>query len=193
MVILNEKIWGLYDIDFPLEKDLSIIIGYNGSGKTTVLNHLNDYLLDKGENVLYFKEQRHFNLDYEKVYEMLRAEQNLKKLFNKEDFNNLVSSHHLNIEELFLKESFIGHSFISNGKHQLVNFFCNIKSLKEPATILIDLPETNIDSMTRKYLLDFLFNLKNTKKLIVVTHCPMIASSIYKDHIIDIENIIKKH
>ena len=39
-----EKLWGYRDIDLTFNNDVNILIGPNGSGKTTILNLLHSIL-----------------------------------------------------------------------------------------------------------------------------------------------------
>jgi predicted ATP-dependent endonuclease of OLD family len=39
-----KNLWGKYDIDWKLNPNVNILIGINGSGKTTILNVMNEAL-----------------------------------------------------------------------------------------------------------------------------------------------------
>ena len=154
-MLLEEKLFNLYPINFPLKNELSIIIGSNGSGKTKLLEILNRHYQSKNTNVIYFSDQRRFEV-------------------KEDDFMN----HYLMWK---LTEQDNKNEFIYSGITQLVNFFGKILMAKKNTIVLIDEVERNLHIAIQHDLLNSLLTMSNIKKLIVTTHSPAIIGNWFND------------
>lgn len=182
---LNRKIWEEYELQFPIERDIACIIGQNGTGKTHLLNHLYDYFKEKGENVVYFEEDRIFDFPLVEAEDLIeKGLRSIRKLVGLED-NSFLIKHDIIKEELFLEREY--GKIINRGKIQLLNFYLNIKKQGKDVIVLIDNPEKNIHISARDNLLNDILEMSNVKKVIVATHCPSIVST---DNIVEIDNCI---
>jgi len=175
--LINRKLWDLYDIQFPVEKEKVFIHGMNGSGKTHTLLHLKSYFEESGENVLYFPDERVFLLDPEECNKIIRKHGGLRAMFGmKEGF---IGEHEIDPKQLHLEREY--GTYIRRGKVQLINFFCSIMMLEKESVVIIDEPERNLHLMSQNSLISDLLKLRNVKKIIVATHSPSIISHSMQD------------
>ena len=173
------------DLNFPIENDISILIGTNGSGKTHTLNYLKQYFENNGENVLYFPDYRYFTSEPYKTKDIINSFIVMKKLTNE-----II---HINSDylEYDLNKLYSYHNKpIYNGIIQWINFMGNILlDQRNDKIVIIDTPETNMDITLRRQLLDDILSIGSIKKLIVCTHAPEIIGDRY-DYIVNIDNCL---
>lgn len=156
-------------VDFPLEKDLIILIGENGTYKTKTLEKIKSYFQENGEKVLYFSEERFVNFTKEDIENWLIVDTLSSKNLSAEYDLNKILNYKFPVKGSFIKE----------GSFQLVNFFYNIYKQEEKFNLIIDTPETNIHLSRKKNLINDLLSLDSVNKLIVATHCPSIIADNY--------------
>lgn len=172
-----------YPINFPVDNKLTILIGVNGSGKTTTLFALEEYYKKRGDNVLFFKENRLLDITFEDVENFSI----ICKLTHNEDI--FKSIYHINLD--LLKETFKYHrGYIRTGILQIVNFFCTINKQKESPIVLIDFPETNLDINYQHKFLENILEYCNIKSMVVATHSPEIIS-IHTSDTFEMNNFLK--
>lgn len=166
---MGEKIgtvFGKHEITFPVNSDLLILFGKNGTGKTQVLNLLANYYEEKGENVVHFKSERKYQLsqdEVESIYVMheLTDSYNWLKYFldsldiqlNPWDF------------ELIKKGELIHDGFM-----HIVDILATLSLVTEKSIVLIDNFEKGIHPSLYKPFLEIIRKLSITKKLIVTTY-----------------------
>lgn len=177
------KLFDKYEVNFPVENDLSIITGMNGTGKTQTLLLLKKYFEEQGENVLYFPADRKSNVTIEDLdaFEVMYALSSGESLLTKYDLKSPLMADDL--AEVY-------GDYIRSGFVQIANFYCNIMKAKPNTIVLIDTPERSLHVLIKRHLINDLIKMQSVKKLIVVTHCPEILGS-YWDNNVDIENCVK--
>ena len=170
------KIFNEYNVKFPLENKLSIIIGENGTGKTKSLECLYDYLIENEDCKTIFLEEYRF------------------KLFNKDDIASLKML--IKLQEIEIDDSCfnIDHNyyqlgeFLTSGKEQFLNMlYAASKCIN--GNLLIDLPESNLSLHLQGQLINTLLSF-DLKRLVIVTHSPEILGNYY-DKAIEIDDIVK--
>lgn len=174
-------LFGKYPVRFPVEQKVSIIHGYNGTGKTKVLELLNDYYKKQGESVLYFPVDRIFNLSEEEVESIIV----MSAMLNEKDIFSMLDIQ-LQPWDYEGKKG----KYIDSGYLQIVNFVGTIMLAKKPSIVIIDNVERGLHPLIRKIFLRAILALKNTKKLIVSTYSPEIITNLEK-YVIHIEQCVK--
>jgi predicted ATP-dependent endonuclease of OLD family len=176
---LNKKLFNKYPVKFPIEEDLIILIGENGTGKTKTLEAVNEYFKEHGENTLYFPYNRKLTVTKEDIIKT----KSMSKLLN----INIFDTFDIKLNRLqYIKKG----TFINSGFVQIINFITNIMFLKEESIILIDLPEKSLHTTIRRKFINEIQKLPNIKKLIIVTHSPEIIVE-NSGSAIDIEYCVK--
>ncbi|MDA1675245.1 ATP-binding protein [Bacillus cereus group sp. TH152-1LC] len=160
---LEEKLFNQFEVQFPVDNDLTILIGNNGTGKTTLLKMLKDYYESEEKFVLYFPEQRIFNKSISNSLWYLLIEDKLAK-------------YGVDVKYLDIKQ--IEDEYIYSGFHQIVNFFGSIMTTEEDdIVVIIDEPERHLSIEFQEMLINDLIQLPNVCKVIVASHSPFIASN----------------
>lgn len=178
-ILLDEKLFG-NKVEFPINEDLVIIHGYNGTGKTKTLEILKRYFEKQNENVIYFDIDRCLNITKEQAVGVitmynLMSDNPLKKIdISLDDFRYFPK---------------IG-EYINNGHLQIINMITQIELANKQSIVLIDCPEINLHISLRKLFINIITSMNKVKKLIVVTHSPEIIT-YNLDNAIDIENCVK--
>ena len=165
------KIFEQYPVNFPIDNELTIIHGANGSGKTQILNLLNEYFTKERENILFFPYNRILTIKDEQllsVYTML-------KVIGE---NDLFSKYGLKYELVDNLNAYYEYPIFS-GFFQLINFVCNIMLGPDNQIVLIDEIENNLSITIQRNLIKDLIEIKKIKKLIVTTHSPSILSDLW--------------
>ncbi|AEO93461.1 gp202 [Bacillus phage G] len=160
-------IFDKYLAGFPVDKTVSLIHGENGTGKTKVLEKLIEYYTKRGENVIYFPDDRFFQLTADEVESVLvmSAIGEETNIFKKLDMK-------INTWDYENKEG----TFINSGNLQIVNFVGSIMLAPKPSIVIIDNIEKSLHISKQDLIVGLLKSLKNTKKLIAVTYSPSIIS-----------------
>lgn len=179
MIKLNKKLFGEVEVSFPVDDELAILIGLNGSGKSLTLQLLKEYWEDQGEEVLYFPDERFFTKE---------ACDSLWYLVE----NDLLDKYKLQKDMMKPKE--MEGRFIHAGYYQLLNFFGTIMShfekYNKEVIVIIDEPERNLHISHQSKLLSDIFSLNNVKKLVVATHSPEIISNHF-ENVLEIEGCLE--
>jgi predicted ATP-dependent endonuclease of OLD family len=177
MTLLKEKIFDAYEVSFPLENKLSIVIGENGTGKTQILKALKRHFEEENKKVIYLGDNRHFSFSEKDAYWLMFEEETIMKqesVFKKYD----IQSDKLDIKDM-------EGEFIYSGKVQLANLFCLLQqSRKEKVIVVIDEPERNISLGHQSAMLEDILKYPNVEKLIVSTHSPEILSKWYDEAVL---------
>lgn len=163
---INRKLWGKHELQFPVTQEIAYLIGPNGTGKTYLLGHLEDYFTEKGEQVLYFEDDRYFTHPPKDVLTLFQQQSLVSFSF--------LAKYEIDVEQLFLEREYM--QPIYRGKIQLVNFLYSILTQTQECIVIIDEPERNLDILTQKTLVEDLRLLPHVKQVIVATHSPMIFS-----------------
>ena len=189
----NKYIFQNFNLDLDFNKSKLIgFYGHSGSGKSTlcklilkiynsekgniIVNNINTNNINSKsikKNITYitqnnklFDKDIGYNLNYgctdkkicdKNLLEILKSN-NLKNIFNKNDYNEIRK----------IKTGFLGEK-ISGGQRQLINV---LNGLIYPSQLLIlDEPTSNLDSKSKKDLIDIIQKFKKYKKgIIIITH-----------------------
>lgn len=171
---LEEKIFGEYEVNFPLEESLSILIGENGSGKTKILEALSHHFKKEGKKVIYLPDSRTFSFSDKDAYWLIFEEETANKeksLFRKYD----IQSDMLDIVNTEGQP-------IYSGKVQLANIFCLLQQHRnEQIIVIIDELEKNIHLSHQRSLITDMLKYDNIEKLIVSTHSPDVVEHWFEN------------
>lgn len=164
------NIFGKYPLTFDTENDISIIHGFNGTGKTKALEMLRNYFEEQGENVIYFPSDRKFNLTKDQVESLevmwSLTDRNFYEMFDRRyDFK----IHPWDMEGVYGER-------IKSGMLNIISFFGTLMLAEKPSVVIIDSIETSIHPVIAKELVSDLFQHKNVKKLIVTAYRPEVWS-----------------
>ncbi|MFW6007688.1 MAG: hypothetical protein ACOCP8_00370 [archaeon] len=175
------KLFNKYKVNFPIEEDIVIIIGMNGTGKTKTLELLRNYYLNNKDNVLYFPSDRILTITKDDAESVETSIETMLKLMGSQypiyfkDYRNFK----------YTKKG----EYINNGILQFQNFVTNIALGGKNLKVLIDMPEINLDLNKENLFIKTLTLFSNIKQLVIVTHSPSIMST-YSDKAYDIEKIV---
>jgi predicted ATP-binding protein involved in virulence len=172
------KLFNRYDVNFPVDESLTIVIGSNGSGKTKTLELVTEYFTKKGENVLYFPSDRYLSIDQDQIDSVLT----MHKLID----NNVFERFGINHVNLNHYEK----GYITSGHVQIMNMLCPIMlNPDREYVVIIDEPERNLHLTNKRKIVDVIYDLKNVKKLILSTHSPEVVGS-YRNETRDMKEIV---
>jgi iron complex transport system ATP-binding protein len=179
----------LYNINLKIpERSISVILGINGSGKSTILRLILGTLIpDRGE-IHYFPKEEKGKVAFVPQNEYLVFDYSVLEyvLFGRVPYINIYSSPSKEdktfalsiITELGLKDLVnkkITH--LSGGELQKVRLARAL--VQKPSLLLLDEPTTYLDIRSKKMILDILMNLKEKGVTIIfATHDPGEASEI---------------
>jgi AAA15 family ATPase/GTPase len=169
-VDINKKLFDKYPIKFPVDEKLSVIYGYNGTGKTYTLEALKEYFEEQGENVIYFPTDRYFNLSEDEVDAIM-------VMATLTDDKNIFSRFGINLQPWDYADR--KDTYIDSGYLQVVNFVGTIMLAKKPSIVLIDTVERSLHVSLKRIFLKALMRLDNTKKLIVTAYSPEVFDDLY--------------
>lgn len=181
---LEEKIFGEYEVNFPLEERVSVLIGGNGSGKTKILELLSRHFEKKDKKVIYLSDSRTFSFSDKDAYWLIFEEETASKdksLFRKYD----IQSDMLDIVDMEGR-------FIYSGKVQLANLFCLLQSHRnEQITVIIDEIEKNVHLTHHRSLIKDILKYENVEKLIVSTHSPCVLDHWSDTYVVEAEKCVQ--
>lgn len=169
-----------YDLYFPIENEVSILIGENGSGKTLSLEALVSYYEEKGENVLYFPEDRGINLPVQRMIQLMEEEM--------EKETNIYKKFHISLNAHDF--SSYDPTIVTAGKVQIINFITTIQNELLPSIVIIDFPEKNVDIESQRHIVKTLYEMDNVQQIIVTTHSPCILGDI-SEHALEMGQLLR--
>lgn len=184
----EENISILENIDFFVEENkTTIILGYSGSGKTTILNIINNIdnidsgILNRKDNISisYVTQSSNF-------IEELSIEQNLLfSIYNKKNSLNLYEiAKYFNCENTLKKKP----SNLSGGEKQRINIIRGI--IVNPDLLILDEPTSSLDYDNKFKIIDYINNVQKERHLtiILVTHDLEIIEHISNKNLFKISN-----
>lgn len=178
------KLFDIFPIKFPVDEQLVMVIGSNGTGKSYMLEAMRDYFIKKGENVVYFPPHRILDITYQDAQKALAALDSLAIMSTLSEAHydlNLFGKWGLKLDMMEFDMKMYYGNYIGSGFVQLVNFLTKIINAGPDTIVLIDTPETSIHYGIRRNFIDDLLHLGNIKKLIAVTHQPEILSNHWEE------------
>lgn len=178
---LTKKLYEEMTVSFPMEEDLTILVGENGSGKTNLLKLLKEHWEEEGKEVLYFPAERLFTK---------KAHTSLWYLFD----DKLLTKYNLK-KDLMHPAEMEGH-YIHSGYYQILNFFGTImnhlEQVNKEVIVIIDEPERNMQLENQSMLLEDILSMGLVNKLVVATHSPFIIDKNWRDKVINVENCLQR-
>ena len=128
---MDRKLFNKYQIEFPLNDKTVIIIGPNGSGKTKLLENVRDYFYEKGENVLYFPNDRLLTITYEDYQNAVDKLDSivLANTLGEKKFTNIIKKWKLSEQDnptLKRDLEYQYGTYINSGSMQATNFLTKI-------------------------------------------------------------------
>lgn len=168
------KLFDEYSIDFPLEKEIVAIVSENSTGKTKLLELLNEYLLKNNhdEKTIYLPEYRTKEFSSKDINALKMLLRLQEKSYDESDFE---------FSKYYKKGT-----YITSGQEQFVNMIYHASLCDN---LLIDFPERNLDIYKQKKLINSIFKF-NLKRLIIVTHSPIILHDNENIHVYCLSNIL---
>ncbi|MNJ90258.1 hypothetical protein D3C87_78530 [compost metagenome] len=177
------NIFDKYPLTFDTENEISIIHGFNGTGKTKSLEMLKDYFEKQGENVIYFPSDRKFNLTKEQV-ESLEV---MWSLADKDFFEMFNIRYDFKIQPWDIEDAY--DKRITSGMLNIISFIGTIMLAEKPSVVIIDSIETSLHPIIAKEIVGDLFQHKKVKKLIVTAYRPEVWQK-HLDKVHDIKNLV---
>ena len=187
------ELFDKYVVQLPISDKCIIITGPNNSMKTKTLELTRGYLLNSGENVVYFGFDRKLEFtmkDIKEAYELLESHAVLNKITGESYDLRLFKKWNLNLDMLEMDLKWQYGEWITSGFVQVVNFITKIIKTGPNAVVMIDLPEKNLGYMIKYTFLKDLLNLPNVKQLIIVTHCLELIEDL-RENTWDINRFLK--
>ena len=164
-ISFNERdLYKDFSISFN-ENSINFIMGESGVGKTTLIKHLKDELLTKGNRVsITFQESR--LIPWKNVYKNLEIV--IKDKFNKDERKKIIKEilDNMNLKET---ESLFPHE-LSGGMKQRVNIARAI--LFDGDIFIMDEPFKGLDKYNKEKIIYFLkdYFKKKQKTVIIISH-----------------------
>lgn len=191
MTIQQVKITNLYgnNYEWQLNPDVNILVGANGTYKSTILNLIKNKLVDK-EN--YLDITLTFNQKPESYYLVTRTSWDAYKLYNVKDNNKFKTFIDKITNTTYISDSYYGVTKrnLSLGEFRLIDLLSltpldNNKQL----VLLLDNPENNLHIDWQRNLIKWIRELNPTCQIIMTTHSPTIWYQGWIKSITHIENI----
>ena len=180
----------LNDISYCFEKGkIYSIIGHNGAGKTTLMRLcLKLIRLNKGKIEYFGKQVVSYVPDRGGLYEHLTVEQNIKtflKLNNRDKkFSQTYLEESIKRWDLVDKRQSIVNK-LSMGQKQRVSLI--VALVNNPDIIFLDEPSNSIDINSQQMLIDYLLELKNSGKTIIMSSHDITLIEKVSDQIVVID------
>ncbi len=166
----EQKVTILENISLPIEEKITtVIVGFSGSGKTTILNIINGIenidsgTIHKKENISIGYVTQHANF-----IEELTIEQNLLlATYKKKDILNIYEIvEEFNCLHILKKKP----KNLSGGEKQRINIIRGI--ILNPQLLILDEPTSSLDHDNKFKIINYLNNIQNRRELtiVLVTH-----------------------
>ena len=155
-----------HPVNIDLEQKLTIIIGENGSGKTKLLDLMNEYFLNNNKNALYLKEDL-FILPNE--VEEIKAMFALTKLTNQS-----FKKYCIDDDAIVRTYKYLSSGYINDGYSKILYYLYMFEkySNNNDLILLIDQPENYISIIIQKHMISWFQSYINIKSIFIVTHSP---------------------
>ena len=218
MTIQSVKITNLYgnNYEWQLNPDVNILVGANGTYKSTLLNHIEIILWETKSNSFYALENyyKRFNtttiiknddvvIDASKKYsknEQTKLRQSLANTLlytkdsnlpnitdtNKHTFIKLINSIFTNNE---ITNNLSSKYTLSTGEQSLYSLLLRAAHLPEKSIVFLDNPEHNLHVDWQRNLIKWIKELNPSCQLIMTTHSPTIWYQGWINEVTHIEDI----
>lgn len=218
MTIQSVKITNLYgnDYEWQLNPDVNILVGANGTYKSTLLNHIRTVLCEIKSNSFYAMENYYqkFNIttviknddviiNTSKEYtveerSVLRQSLATILLYNKD--SNLLSITDTNkhtfielINSIFtnnkITDNLSSKYTLSTGEQSLYSLLLRAAHLPNKSIVFLNNPENNLHIDWQRNLIKWIRELNPTCQIIMTTHSPTIWYEGWIDNVTQIEDI----
>ena len=167
--IKNKKI--LKDINLEINySDISVIIGHNGAGKTSLLKILSKLIVPSSGLITYNSEEfcQQSSFVFQKpiffnqtVLENLKFSLLCKKIKDTSIINSYLSEFNL------LHLSNIQANKLSSGEQQLISFIRSL--ITNPKTLFLDEPTSNLDSYYKTLIENHILKISDYTKIIIIS------------------------
>lgn len=173
-------------IDFPIENDLSIVIGVNGSYKSHTLRLLTDYFIEKEENVVFLPDTRffkHTENEIEHAVKILEDKNLVRKMLNPKKFPTIFERTGMDIAKMDIDS--LRNQTMESGYAHLLDIFVSIVNGGGDPIVIIDEPEKHLSLGIQEEMIQMIQDI-GVKKLIMATHAPSVIGKFW-DNVVKID------
>ncbi len=184
----EQKVNILENINLPIEEKITtVIVGFSGSGKTTILNIINGIesvdsgFIHKKENISIGYVTQHANF----IEELTIEENLLLATYKKKNILNIYEiAEEFNCLHILKKKP----KNLSGGEKQRINIIRGI--ILNPKLLILDEPTSSLDYDNKFNIVNYLNNIQTKKELtiVLVTHDLEILENISNKKVFKISN-----
>lgn len=214
-----DALWnGRKHIKWQLNRDVNILSGVNGVGKTTILNkvvhllHSNEELTDHSGNVkidfypeaatcVRFDVIQKYTIDPDTILQQLQDKFIHYPDAKKTTFYDLVDALYGTTDKTILRnereirllqegDTLTFHELSSGEKQMLLIMLTVLLQDGQPTVLFMDEPEVSLHMEWQKQLIDIITRLNPNVQLILTTHSPAIIMNGWIDKVTEVSEIV---
>ena len=214
-----DALWnGRKHIKWQLNRDVNILSGVNGVGKTTILNkvvhllHSNEELTDHSGNVkidfapeaatcVRFDVIQKYTIDPDTILQQLQDKFVQYPDAKKTTFYDLVDTLYGTTDKTILRNEreirllqegdiLTFHELSSGEKQMLLIMLTVLLQDGQPTVLFMDEPEVSLHMEWQKQLIDIITRLNPNVQLILTTHSPAIIMNGWMDKVTEVSEIV---
>lgn len=214
-----DALWnGRKHIKWQLNRDVNILSGVNGVGKTTILNkvvhllHSNEELTDHSGNVkidfspeaatcIRFDVIQKYTIEPDAILQQLQEQYVNYPDEKKTTFYDLADSLYGTTDKTILRnereirflqegDTLTFHELSSGEKQMLLIMLTVLLQDGQPTVLFMDEPEVSLHMEWQKQLIDIITRLNPNVQLILTTHSPAIIMNGWMDKVTEVSEIV---